>query len=78
MTSLPARIARLHDRGQVALGMRADRLLFFPNVIQDRATFERPVQYAAGIDYIVVNGAAEIGNGHLTAERPGTVIRHRR
>ncbi len=78
MTSLPANILLLRDRGRVAPGMKADLLLFDPAVIQDRATFEKPLQYATGIDYMFVNGVAVIDGGKLTSARPGTVIRHRR
>jgi N-acyl-D-aspartate/D-glutamate deacylase len=77
MTSLPANILRLHDRGRIAVGMKADLLVFDPEVIRDNATFERPLQYATGIDYMFVNGAAVIDQGKLTGRRPGTVIRHR-
>ncbi|MFN8583271.1 MAG: D-aminoacylase [Gemmatimonadaceae bacterium] len=77
MTSLPANILRLHDRGRIAVGMKADLLVFDPNTIQDRATFEKPLQYATGIDYMLVNGVPVIAEGSLTGARPGTVIRHR-
>jgi N-acyl-D-aspartate/D-glutamate deacylase len=76
MTSLPANILRLRDRGRVEVGMKADLLLFDPQRIQDNATFEHPLQYATGIDYMFVNGVAVIDEGTLTGKRPGTVIRH--
>jgi N-acyl-D-aspartate/D-glutamate deacylase len=77
MTSLPANILRLTDRGRLSVGMKADLLVFDPEKIQDNATFEKPLQYATGIDYMLVNGIAVIAEGKLTAARPGTVIRHR-
>ena len=77
MTSLPANILRLRDRGRIAVGMKADLLVFDPAKIQDNATFERPLQYSSGIDYMLVNGVAVIDDGKLTGRRPGTVIRHR-
>jgi N-acyl-D-aspartate/D-glutamate deacylase len=77
MTSLPANILRLTDRGRLSVGMKADLLVFDPEKIQDNATFEKPLQYATGIDYMLVNGVAVISEGKLTAARPGTVIRHR-
>lgn len=77
MTSLPANILRLHDRGRIEVGMKADLLIFDPDKIQDNATFERPLQYATGVDYMLVNGVPVIANGKLTKARPGTVIRHR-
>ena len=77
MTSLPANILRLTDRGRISVGMKADLLVFDPEKIQDNATFEKPLQYATGIDYLLVNGVAVIAQGRLTSARPGTVIRHR-
>jgi N-acyl-D-aspartate/D-glutamate deacylase len=77
MTSLPANILRLTDRGRLSVGMKADLLVFDPEKIQDNATYEKPLQYSTGIDYMLVNGVAVISEGKLTAARPGTVIRHR-
>jgi N-acyl-D-aspartate/D-glutamate deacylase len=77
MTSLPANILRLHDRGRIAVGMRADLLVFDPEKLQDNATYEKPLQYATGVDHMFVNGVAVISEGRLTGARPGTVIRHR-
>lgn len=77
MTSLPANILRLTDRGRISVGMKADLLVFDPLQLQDNATFEKPLQYATGIDYMLVNGVPVIAEGKLTTARPGTVIRHR-
>lgn len=76
MTALPANILRLRDRGRLAPGMKADLLIFHPDSIQDRATFEKPLQYATGIDYMFVNGVALIDAGQRTAARAGRVLRH--
>lgn len=77
MTSLPANILRLHDRGRIAVGMKADLLVFDPERLQDQATYEKPLQYATGIDFMLVNGVPVIEAGKLTSARPGSVIRHR-
>jgi N-acyl-D-aspartate/D-glutamate deacylase len=77
LTSLPATILGLEDRGRIAVGMRADLLVFDPNTVQDRATFTDPLQYSQGIDYVVVNGALVIDGGSDTGALPGEVIRHR-
>ncbi len=77
MTSLPANILRLTDRGRISVGMKADLLVFDPETLQDNATFEKPLQYATGINYMLVNGVAVISEGTITGARPGTVIRHR-
>ena len=74
MTSLPANRLGLSDRGRVAPGMRADLLIFDPPKVQDNATFAKPVAYASGIDYVMVNGELVIDNDKSTAARPGRVL----
>jgi N-acyl-D-aspartate/D-glutamate deacylase len=75
MTSLPANILHLRDRGRIAPGMKADLLIFDPEKLQDNATYEKPLQYSTGIDYMFVNGVAVIADGKQTKARPGSVIR---
>ena len=49
MTSLPAQTFRLTDRGLLREGFAADIVVFDPAAVSDRATFEQPHQYPAGI-----------------------------
>ncbi|KAB2953287.1 amidohydrolase family protein [Heliorestis acidaminivorans] len=60
MTSLPARRFRFHDRGTLAVGQKADVLVFDPEQIQDRATRQQPGLISTGIDYLFVNGIETI------------------
>ena len=76
MTSLPATILKLEDRGQINPGYAADIAIFDPETVQDRATFTDPLSYAEGIEYLLVNGELVIENRRMTGARPGTVIRH--
>ena len=78
MTSLPARRARLFDRGVLRPGMAADVVIFDPERILDRATFEKPLQYAEGVSHVIVNGKVVLDNGAMTAERPGKPLRPNR
>ena len=71
MTSLAANRLGLYDRGRVAPGMRADLVLFHPKQLRDRATFQNPLQYAEGIDYMWVNGVLTIDGGELTGAKGG-------
>jgi N-acyl-D-aspartate/D-glutamate deacylase len=71
MTSLAANRLGLYDRGRVAPGMRADLVLFHPEQLRDRATFQNPMQYAEGIDYMWVNGVLTIDGGELTGAKGG-------
>lgn len=77
MTSLPARTFGLRDRGMLREGMAADILLFDPQRVQDKATFQQPHQYSEGFDWVVVNGVVMVEDGKLTEARGGQVIRHR-
>ena len=57
MTSLPAEVFGLRDRGRVAEGCFADLVLFDPERVRDCATYEVPAQRAEGISRVFVNGA---------------------
>jgi N-acyl-D-amino-acid deacylase len=56
MTSLPAEKFRLTGRGRIVAGGFADLVVFDPATVADRATFERPIAAAAGIELLLVNG----------------------
>lgn len=74
MTSLPAAIMGLQDRGLLRPGMAADLTIFDPKTITDRATFEDPSQYPAGIPYVIVNGVVVIDQGQHSGAKPGRVL----
>jgi N-acyl-D-aspartate/D-glutamate deacylase len=76
MTSLPARRMRLADRGLLRPGMAADITVFDPARVIDRATFEAPLRYPEGIDWVVVNGQIVLDQGKLTEARPGRFLTH--
>jgi N-acyl-D-amino-acid deacylase len=74
-TALPASILGLRDRGLVREGFHADLVAFAPDKVIDRATYEEPHQYAAGIDYVIVGGQVVVDQGQITTARPGRVVR---
>ena len=78
MTSLAANRLRLLDRGRISPGMKADLLIFDPEKVQDRATFQAPVAYSTGFDWVIVNGEPVIANGNSTSAKPGRVLRANR
>ena len=73
MTSLPAQIMRLPDRGWIRTGHWAD-LVIFEESISDKATFTEPHQYPVGIPFVFVNGVAVVDNGNFTKALPGKVL----
>ena len=76
MSSLPANSLKLFDRGRLSPGFRADVLVFDPAKVQDTATFDRPMSYSVGFDYVLVNGTVVIDNNRSTGALPGSVLRH--
>jgi N-acyl-D-amino-acid deacylase len=75
MTSLAASHVGIRDRGTVAPGAFADLVLFDPAVVIDRATPTDPQAPSVGIRRVWVNGREVYGEGAVTGERPGRVIR---
>jgi N-acyl-D-amino-acid deacylase len=76
MTGMPARRLGLKDRGVIAPDNWADLTVFDPDKIEDVATFEKPVQSARGIRYVIVNGETILEDGAFTGAMPGKVLRH--
>lgn len=74
MTSLPAQILGLRDRGLIREGLAADIVVFDLDRIRDRATFTDPHQYPDGIEYVLVGGEFVVDRGALTWKLPGRVI----
>ncbi len=75
MTGLPAARFGLTNRGHIRAGAAADLVLFDPDTVIDRASFEDPMQPAAGIDLVLVNGQAVLAEGRPTGARPGRLLR---
>jgi N-acyl-D-amino-acid deacylase len=65
----------LADRGLVVEGFYADLVVFDPETIRERSTYERPHQLATGMDHVFVNGVAVIRDGQATEARPGRFVR---
>ncbi len=75
ITSMPARVMGLRDRGMVREGFRADLVVFDPETIRDNATFDDPHRFPDGIDLVVVNGKPVVKKGQLTGHRPGQMLK---
>ena len=71
MTSLPAQKFGLYDRGLLKEGFAADIVIFDPEKVTDRSTFEDPHQYTEGIPWVVVNGVPVVENGGRSLKKTG-------
>jgi len=74
-TALPAGRMHLADRGVLKQGLWADVVVFDPDQITDKATFENPNQLSVGMKYVLVNGVPVIAGGNATNALPGKVLR---
>ena len=75
MSGFPAQRYRLKDRGRITEGYPADLVVFDPDAVSARSTFQDPIQPASGIDWVFVNGKPVIQQGQPTDQRPGRVLR---
>ena len=75
MTSLPASVLGLKDRGRIGEGMKADLVLFNPDTVIDRSTIKDPTAAPEGIPYVIVNGQVAVDKGVATPARAGRVLR---
>lgn len=73
-SGLPAQKLRWSDRGLLREGYRADLVVLDPETVIDRATFEAPHQYPAGILHVLVNGQLVVHDGAHTGARSGSVL----
>ena len=70
MTLLPAQLLETRapafkNKGRIRVGADADITVFDPTRVIDKATFEEPLQYSEGIQFVLVNGIPDIKNGQL-------------
>jgi len=74
LTGLPATNLELQDRGFLRERLFADLVVFDPRTIIDRATFEKPHQYAVGVKHVIVNGVQVLEDGEHTGAKPGRAL----
>ena len=75
LTSLPATNLSLHRRGSLKPGYYADVVVFDPATIRDNATYEKPQQFASGVDDVFINGVQVLKGGKHTGAKPGRFVR---
>jgi N-acyl-D-aspartate/D-glutamate deacylase len=74
-TSLPAEVLGLDDRGSLKEGFVADILVFDPDEISDKATYDAPHQYSKGVQYLFINGKLIIEKGDYNGKLVGKPLR---
>jgi N-acyl-D-aspartate/D-glutamate deacylase len=73
MTSANAASAPVRPR-PAPPGMAADVTVFNAATIIDNATYEKPHQYASGVEYVIVNGKMVLEHGKHSGARPGAIL----
>ena len=74
LSGLPAANLELKDRGFLKKGMFADVVIFDPAKISDHATFDKPHQYATGVEHVFVNGIQVLKDGEHTGAKSGRAL----
>ena len=75
MSSAVATRLSIRDRGALLEGFYADIVIFDPETVIDRATYEDPHQVSDGIRDVFVNGVAVVRRGEHTDAKPGMIVR---
>ncbi|MEM1177274.1 MAG: amidohydrolase family protein [Acidobacteriota bacterium] len=75
ITSYPADLFGLRDRGRIAVGACADLVLLNPNEVKEHATYADPRRLATGAEKVWVNGTLVFADGRAVDARPGRVLR---
>lgn len=75
MTSLPADIVNLQDRGRLEVGNKADLVIFSLEDLKVNATRENPALLSEGMNYVFVNGKPAVMKGELTGVLNGYALR---
>jgi len=76
MTAMPADRLKLTDRGRIAAGKKADLVLFNPDTVVDRSTFQDPLALSIGIEKVWVNGQLVWNEGRSPGVHSGMVLLH--
>ena len=74
MTSLPASVYRLANKGALRVGADADICVFDPKIIRDTAEFMKPSLPNVGLSYVFVGGKLAVRDGEVTGEHAGRLL----
>ena len=81
MTLMPAQrlqasVPAMRNKGRIKIGADADIVVFNPDKVIDKATFENAAQYSEGIEQVMVAGVFVLRNGNfVNGVYPGMGLR---
>jgi N-acyl-D-amino-acid deacylase len=75
LSKLPAANLKILKRGTLTTGNYADIIIFDPARVNDKATFDKPHQYAEGMLHVWVNGVQVLNEGNHTGAKPGRFVK---
>jgi len=74
LSSLPAHLLQMKDRGLVLKGYKADLVIFDPETVRDNADYIQSHKYSSGIDFVIVNGKITVQDGKHSGMLSGRVL----
>lgn len=77
MTVLPANRLGLKNKGNIIEGADADIVIFDPNIIEDKADYNNPVEPPVGIEYVIINGEIAVKKNRIIRNRLGNYINYK-
>ncbi len=77
LTSFPASVLGLKDRGVLKEGKTADVVVFDYNKLHETATLANGNQHPEGIDYVIINGQITVEKGEHLGVLKGKVLKHK-
>lgn len=75
MTYLPATTLGLEKRGALEPEFFADLVIFNPEKIESKATYQNPFVYSSGVDHLIINGQIVIEEGQIVNKKAGAVLK---
>ena len=75
MTSAAANRFNLADRGRIAPRLAADLVVFDPVTVDDRATYDDPLEHPNGIRHVLVDGVFALRDGEPTGATAGRILK---
>ena len=75
LSGFPAKTLELDRRGTIENEKFADIVVFDPEKVADLATFSEPLQFAKGVEMVIVNGEIVLKNGNHTGKFPGRFVK---